>query len=106
MKTLTSPTSDLEAVILLDSSSGLRVITPARHGVGTLRSPGLAKHEARPIARSVGGHPGGDVAAGDGLDSKVETPLLVDWAVINCIAFLGPSPHQRVLIRVDKVWLC
>ena len=103
MKTLTSPTGDLEAVILLDSSSVLRIITPARHGVGTLGSPGAAKHKARPIARSVGGHPGGDVAAGDGLDSKVETPQLVDWAVINFIAFLGPSPHQRVHIRVKKV---
>ena len=106
MKTLTSPTGDLEAVILLDSSSGLRVISPARHGVGALGSPGLAKHEPRPIAGGVGGHPGGDVAAGYGLDSKVETPQIVDWAVVNFIAFLGPSPHQEVLIRVDKVWLC
>ena len=74
MKTLTSPTSDLEAVILLDSSSVLRVITPTRHGVGTLGSLGVAKHEARPGAGGGGGHPGGDVAAGDGLDSKVEAP--------------------------------
>ena len=103
MKTLTSPTSDLEAVILLDSSSGLRVITPARHGVRTLWSLGVAKHETTTRAGGGGGHPGGDVAAGDGLDSKVETPLLVDWAVINFIAFLGPSPHQRVHIRVKKV---
>ena len=103
MKTLTSPTGDLEAVILLDSSSGLRIITPARHGVGALGSPGVAKHEARVRAGDGGGHPGGDVTSGDGLDSKVETPLLVDWAVINFIAFLGPSPHQRVHIRVKKV---
>ena len=103
MKALTSPTGDLEAVIFLDSSSVLRVITPARHGVGALGSPGVAKHEARVGAGGVGGHPGGDIATRDSLDSKVETPLLVNWAVINCIAFLGPSPHQRVHIRVKKV---
>ena len=72
--------------------------------MGTLGSPGLAEHEAGGGARGGGRHPGGDDVASDGLDRQVVTPLLVDRAVVNLIAFLGPGAHQNTLIsRVGKV---
>ena len=72
----------------------------------TLGSSGLAKHEPRARARCGGGHPGGDEASGHGLDSQVVAALLVDRAVIDLVAFLGPCPHEEVLVgRVGKVIL-
>ena len=76
----------------------------------TLGSSGLTKHEPRARAGCGGGHPGGDEASGHSLDSQVvgalTADLLVDRAVIDLVAFLGPCPHEEDRVgRVSKVIL-
>ena len=74
--------------------------------MGTLGGSGASKHEPGARAGRGGGHPGGVEAARDGLDGQVVAALLVDRAVIDFVAFLGPCAHQEALVgRVSKVRL-
>ena len=71
--------------------------------MGTLGSSGASKHEPGARAGCGGGHPGREEACRDGLDGQVVAALLVDRAVIDFVAFLGPSPHQETLVGASKV---